>query len=304
MKIYTKIIGTGMCVPETIISNKAISDNPDWVQETLGIKTRRISNLNEDSLYLGTVSGGNAIRNAKISFDDIDMVIVATSTPSQTTPSMASIIKDNLGLSNAFPFDVAAVCNGFTVGLSVANQYIISGTYKNILVIGTDTFSKITNWDDRNSVFFGDGSGAMVVSSSTETGFHGFSLGSSSVNRLGFDCKLGDTFTMNGRQVYDTAIEHLPKMINEVLETSKMTIDDISYVVPHQPSIKILREVAKRIGIDESKVMRNMDKYGNTVSATIPILFHETKDKFKKGDKILFASIGAGWTYGASIYEI
>ena len=97
MKIYTKIIGTGMCVPETIISNKAISDNPDWVQETLGIKTRRISNLNEDSLYLGTVSGGNAIRNAKISFDDIDMVIVATSTPSQTTPSMASIIKDNLG---------------------------------------------------------------------------------------------------------------------------------------------------------------------------------------------------------------
>jgi len=304
MKIYAKITGTGICVPEMVVPNKEISNNPDWVQTTLGIKTRRISNLSEDSAYLGTISGGNAIRNARIPFDDVDMIIIATSTPVQTTPSTASIIKDNLGLSNAFPFDVVAVCNGFTVALSIANQYIISGIYKNILVIGTDTFSKITDWDNRNCVFFGDGSGAMVVSSSIEKGFHGFSLGSSSVNRLGFDCKLNDTFTMNSRQVYDTAIEHLPKMINEVLEISNMVIGDIDYVVPHQPSIKILLEVAKRIGIDESKVMRNMDKYGNTVSATIPILFHETKDKFKKGDKILLASIGAGWTYGASIYEI
>jgi 3-oxoacyl-[acyl-carrier-protein] synthase-3 len=188
--------------------------------------------------------------------------------------------------------------------MSVAEQYILSGTYKNILVIGVDIFSTITDWKRRDCVFFGDGGGAVVMSASEELGFAGFVLYSDSENRDGFYCNHGENFNMDTRRVYNSAIKLLPLAINGILERCDMTINDIDYIIPHQPSIRILMEVARRVKIPIERVLMNMDKYGNTVAATIPILLHESWNKFKEGDVILFAAIGSGWTYGASIYII
>lgn len=303
-----KIIGTGFSVPSKVVTNKdleKIADTTDeWILKNTGIKERRICEKNENSSYLGKQAALLAIESSGLNKEDIDMLIVATTTPDKLSPSTACIIKDELNLTNTIAFDISAVCSGFLFGMSVAEQYISSGTYKNILVVGVDVFSKITDWTRRDCVFFGDGAGAAVLSKSEEAGFHGFMLYSDSLDRIGFNCERGENFVMNTRSVYDTATRVLPIAINGVLDKAGMTIEDIDYLIPHQPSVRILREVARRINFPVEKVMMNMDKYANTVAGTIPILLHETWDRFKKGDLLLFAAIGSGWTYGASIYEV
>ena len=304
----TKIIGTGFDVPKTILTNKEIekfTDTTDeWIVKNTGIVERRISKKHEKSSYLGGRAALMAIESSGLNKEDVDMVIVATTTPDKLSPSTACIIKDELNLTNAIAFDVSAVCSGFLFGMSVAEQYISSGTYKNILVIGVDIFSTITDWNRRDCVFFGDGAGAAMMSASEEKGFHGFTLYSDSVDRIGFNCELNDKFVMNTRSVYDAATRVLPIAINGVLDKVGVTINDIDYLIPHQPSIRILTEAARRVNLPIEKVMMNMDKYANTVAGTIPILLHETWHRFKKGDILLFAAIGSGWTYGASIYEV
>ncbi|RPI82000.1 MAG: beta-ketoacyl-ACP synthase 3, partial [Nitrosopumilales archaeon] len=272
--------------------------------ENTGIRERRICEHGENSSYLGMRAGANAIESSGLRYEDIDMIIVATTTPDELSPSTACIIKDRLRLHNAVAFDISAVCSGFLFGLSVAEQYISSGMYKNILVIGVDVFSTITDWTRRDCVFFGDGAGAAVLSKSSKPGFRGFTLYSDSLDRIGFNCSHGENFVMNTHSVYNTATRVLPIAIHGVLDKIGMTIDDVDYLIPHQPSIRILTDVAKIINIPIEKVMMNMDKYANTVAGTIPILLHETWHKFKKGDILLFAAIGSGWTYGASIYEV
>jgi 3-oxoacyl-[acyl-carrier-protein] synthase-3 len=304
----TKIIGTGMCVPPKIITNKdiemVVNTTDEWIVKNTGIKERRICDNGENSSYLGCLAALRAIESSGLNKEDIDMLIVATTTPDKLSPSTACIIKDKLQLTNTIAFDISAVCSGFLFGMSVAEQYISSGMYNNILVIGVDIFSTITDWKRRDCVFFGDGAGAAILSRSNEMGFHGFMLYSDSLDRIGFNCERGENFVMNTRSVYDTAVRVLPIAINGVLNKVGMTINDINYLIPHQPSVRILAEVANKINIPIEKVMMNMDKYANTVAGTIPILLHETWNKFKKGDILLFAAIGSGWTYGASIYEV
>lgn len=305
----TKIIGTGMYVPQKIVTNydleKIADTSNEWIVKNTGIKERRICDVGENSSYLGTLAAKKAIEASCSQYEEIDMLIVATTTADKLSPSTACIIKDNLNLINTIAFDISAVCSGFLFGMSVAEQYISSGMYKTILVVGVDTFSTITDWTRRDCIFFGDGAGAVVMTNTkSDYGFKGFSLYSDSFDRIGFNCERGENFVMNTRSVYDTAVRVLPIAIDGVLKKVGMTIDDIDYVIPHQPSVRILTEVAKRINIPVEKVMMNMDKYANTVAATIPILLHETWHKFKKGDIILFAAIGSGWTYGASIYEV
>jgi len=305
----TAIIGTGYYVPDSVITNRDLerfaSTSDAWVVENTGIRERRIGDQGENSSHLGEWAGRQAIQRALLKAEDIEMVIVATATPDKLSPSTACIIKDELGLTKAVAFDISAVCSGFLFGLSIADQYIQSGSYNNILVIGVDVFSTITDWTKRDCVFFGDGAGAVVVSSSnTSGGFRGFSLYSDSIDRTGFYCDHGKTFTMDGRSVYNTAVRVLPIAINGVLEKRGITIDEVDYLIPHQPSKRILLDVAKKIGLPPEKVMMNMDRYANTVAATIPILLHETWPRFKKGDIVLFAAIGSGWTYGAALYEV
>jgi 3-oxoacyl-[acyl-carrier-protein] synthase-3 len=227
------------------------------------------------------------------------MIIVATATPDMVAPSTACIIKDYLELINAVAFDINAVCSGFIFALSIAEQYL--SIYSNILIVGVDTFSTITDYGDRNSVFFGDGAGAVMFTRGSN--IKAISIHSDS-SKQGFSCDMGGTYKMNGKLVYETALRLIPDVINEVLTKAGMKIDDIDYVVPHQPSKKVLIEIADKMGIPRERVLMNMDRYANTSAGTIPILLSESWSMFKKGDKLLFVAIGSGWTYGAAIYAV
>ena len=320
-----KIIGTGSYLPETIYTNQyletVVDTNADWIQKTLGIRERRIALGNEATSDLGWKAGLRALEDAGLSINDIDLIIVATSTPDRLAPSTACFVQDKLQAYNAVAFDIAAVCSGFLYGMSVAAQFIASDVYDNVLVIGADTFSKITDWSSRDSVFFGDGAGAAVLSHSKEgDGFLAFKLYSDGRGKYHFTIPGGGSenpssqetiaaglhyFRMNGREVFKEATKALPKAIFQVLEDAGVTIDDIDLMIPHQPSIGILKRTAEIIGLPFHKVMTNMDKYANTSGGTIPILLDEVQrsGRIKKGDLILFAAVGAGWTYGASLIK-
>lgn len=321
-----KIIGTGSGLPEKILTNKDIEKlvptNDEWVRENLGIKERRIAGDNETTSDFAAKAALNAIEAAHLKASDIDLIIVATATPDRRAPSTASIVQHKIEAYNSAAFDLAAVCSGFLFAMSVGSQYIASGVYNNVLVIGADTFSRIVDWTRRDAVFFGDGAGAAVISACNQTeGFLAYRLFTDSSHlQFGFTIPAGGSemplskkvldeglqfFKMDGHAVYESAIRLLPIAINQVLKDTGITIDDIDLLIPHQPSIKILRRTAEIIGIPFDKVMTNMDKYANTSAGTIPILLDESirSGKIKKGDIVLFAAIGSGWTYGASIIK-
>lgn len=320
-----KIIGTGSYVPETIYTNKyletLVDTSDEWIQKTLGIKERRIAGKNETTSDLAWRAGYNAILDAGLTKNDIDLIIVATSTPDRLAPSTAAITQHKLQAYHSVAFDISAVCSGFLYGMSVASQFIASGIYDNVLVIGADTFSKITDWKRRDCVFFGDGAGAAVLSSANvNEGFIAFRLYTDGSGYKSFTIPAGgsempcngDTiknglhyFQMDGKAVYDTGTKVLPKAIFQVLSDTGLSINDIDLMIPHQPSIGILKETARVINLPFEKVMTNMDKYANTSGGTIPILLDETNKagKIKHGSNILFAAVGSGWTYGAAIMK-
>lgn len=321
-----KIIGTGSYVPSNVITNEylesVVPTNAKWIYENVGIKERRVADSSQATSDLAAIAGLNAIEDAGLIPEDIDLIIVATSTPDRKAPSTAAFVQHKIMAYNAVAFDVTAVCSGFLFGMSVACQYIASGVYNNVLVIGADTFSKITDWTRRDSIFFGDGAGAAVVSVSNVTeGFLAYRLYTdTSHDMLGFTIPGGGSeiplteenikaghqyFQMNGKAVFASATQALPKAINQVLQDTGLTIKDIDLMIPHQPSIRILQKTAEMIGLPFDKVMHNMENYANTSGGTIPILLDECKKsgKIKKGDIILFAAVGSGWTYGASIIK-
>lgn len=319
-----KIIGTGSYVPETIYSNEYLETilptNSQWVIDNVGIRERRISSSNQTTSDLASIAGQRAIDDAGLKNSDIELIIVATATPDRKAPSTAAFVQHKLKAFNAAAFDLNAVCSGFLFGMSVASQYIASGVYNNILVIGADTFSKITDWTKRDAIFFGDGAGAAVISSANVTeGFLAYRLYTdTSKDMLGFtipgggsEIPLNDSnldeqyFQMNGKSVYEFATKALPSAINQVLSDTGLSVDDIDIMIPHQPSIRILMKTAELIGLPFGKVMINMDKYANTSGGTIPILLDEVNKsgRLKKGNIVLFAAVGSGWTYGASIIK-
>jgi len=320
-----KIIGTGSFVPETIYTNKyleTIVDTKDeWIQKNLGIKERRIAAADQATSDLAWRAGENAIINAGLTKNDIDLIIVATATPDRLAPSTAAIVQDKLQAYNAVAFDISAVCSGFLYAMSVASSFIASGVYDNVLVIGADTFSRVTDWSRRDCVFFGDGAGATVLSAGNiNEGFMAYRLYTDGRGKWHYTVPAGGSeipcseetlnkklqfFQMNGRAVYETGTKVLPKAIFQVLEDTGLSINDIDLMIPHQPSIKILEETARIIKLPFEKVMTNMDKYANTSGATIPLLLDETHraGKIKRGDHILFAAVGSGWTYGAAIMK-
>lgn len=320
-----KIIGTGSYVPEIVITNaeleKTVNTNASWIKEKLGIIERRKARSDQSTSDLASNAGLLAVKNAGLHINDIDLIIVATATPDRLSPSTACIVQDKIQAYNAVCFDLAAVCSGFLFAMSTAAQFIAAGVYDNILVIGADTFSRITDWTKRDCVFFGDGAGAAVLShANVNEGFLAFRLYSDGRGKFNFTVPGGGSespltpdniheglqyFKMNGNAVYETGIKVLPPAINQVLKDTGLIIDNIDYMIPHQPSIKILQDVAKIVGLPFEKVMTNMDRYANTSGATIPILLDEVNrsGKLTKGKIILFAAIGSGWTWGASIIK-
>ena len=319
-----KILGTGSYLPEKILTNEyletKIQTNSKWIYENVGILERRIADNSQATSDLAAIAGQKAIDDAGLNNEDIDLIIVATATPDRKAPSTAAFVHHKLNTINAAVFDLNAVCSGFLFGMSVATQYIASGIYNNVLVIGADTFSKITDWTRRDAIFFGDGAGAAVLTSANVTeGFLAYRLYTDTSNEmLGFTIPGGGSeipltennmneqyFQMNGRSVFNSATKALPKAINKVLEDTGLIIDDIDIMIPHQPSIRILKKTAEIINLPFDKVMTNMDKYANTSGGTIPILLDELNKskKLKEGDIVLFAAVGSGWTFGASIIK-
>ncbi len=321
-----KIIGTGSYVPEKVYTNEYIESlvptSAAWIYDNVGIQERHIAADDQATSDLAAEAGRRAIADAGLDVLDIELIIVATATPDRKAPSTAAFVQHKLGAYNAAAFDVAAVCSGFLFGMSVASQYIASGVYNNVLIIGADTFSKITDWTRRDAIFFGDGAGAAVLSAANVTeGFLAYRLYTdSSQDMCGFTIPGGGSdiplteenmkegmqyFRMDGKKVFSSATQVLPKAINQVLEDTGLTVADIDLMIPHQPSIRILKTTAEILGLPFEKVMHNMERYANTSGGSIPILLDECKrsGKINKGDIILFAAVGSGWTYGAAIIK-
>lgn len=321
--INAYIRGTGSYAPENIVKNnffENVGSSDSWIFENLGIKERRIS-TGETTSDLAYKAGLSAIENAGLQASDVDLIIVATATADRLAPSCACFVQEKLNAKNAVAFDISAVCSGALFATATGVQFITSGMYKNVLIIGADTFSTITDWSRRDAVFFGDGAGAMLLSNTTEDkGFLDFVLYTDGTGKEHFTIPAGGSekpasnstvangdhfFQMNGSEVYKTAIDVVPKCIDEILTKNNRTINEIKFLLPHQPSIKILQEVARRVHMPFEKVKTNMDRYANTSGGTIPIILDETlkNNEFKQGDLLLFAAVGAGWTWGTALYK-
>ncbi len=318
-----RIIGTGSFAPETVYTNEFLESisptSAQWVLENLGIRERRVAAEGQTTSDLAAQAALKAIEGAGLTPDDIDLIIVATATPDRLAPSTAAIVQDKIKAYNSVAFDLAAVCSGFLFSMSTAAQFIATGIYNNALVIGADTFSKIIDWSRRDCVFFGDGAGAAVLThTDSDSGFLAFRLYTDGRGKWNFTIPGGGSeyplshenvdagqryFQMVGKAVYETGVKVLPKSINQVLHDTGLTINDVDYMIPHQPSIRILKDTADIIGLPFEKVLTNMDRYANTSGGTIPILLDEANQagKLKPGNLILFAAVGAGWTYGASL---
>jgi 3-oxoacyl-[acyl-carrier-protein] synthase-3 len=298
------ILGTGGYVPLTVLTNAALAEkvptSPEWVANTLGIKERRIVKAGEYTSDLASRAALDALADARLSPFAIDLIIVATATPDKPAPSTACIVREKIKAYNAAAFDLNAVCTGFIYGLTTAAQFISSGMYDNILVIGADTFSRETDWTKRDCVFFGDGAGAVVLSRSLTGGFFAANLYADSHDMDGFYIDKGACFTMDGKKVYENALSVLPSAIKHALNEVCLTPEDIDHVIPHQPSLTMLQHIFAKAGIPFNKVHTNMAKYANTVGATVPLLLNELNksNKLKAGDTLLLVAIGSGWTYG------
>ncbi len=326
----TKIIkrayikNTGSYVPPKILKNdffEAVGSSDEWIFNNLGIRERRIAE-GEFTSDLASKAGLNALEGTDVTAKDIDLIIVATSTPDRQAPSTACFVQEKMEAYQAVAFDISAVCSGGLYGITIGCQFIETGMYNNVLVIGADVFSSITDWTRKDSVFFGDGAGAILLSSTTEDkGFFDFNLHADGRGKFHFNIPAGGCeipaseetlkqklhyFQMNGKEVYSTATKVLPESITEILEANNMTSDDVDWVIPHQPSIRILQETARKTNIPFEKVMTNMDRYANTSGGTIPIVLDETfKTKnLKNGDILLFAAVGSGWTWGTALYKV
>ena len=303
-----KILGTGSYLPQKIITNHNISKNidtsNDWIFNNLGIRERRI--VEDESISdLGVKSAIKAISNSQISHEDIDMIVVATSSPERISPSTACTIHRKLGLKRQIPcFDINAVCAGFLFSIGVVAPLISCGMYKNILIVATEAYSKITDYSHRDCVFFGDGAGAVILSQS-EKGwmFTKIKSDGSGTGFSGFNCELNAKYKTTPNEVRDQALKVLPESIKFVLKETNLKPEDISLVIPHQAGIKVLQKIIEEVDIPVHKMKSVMDRYGNIAGASIPIALDDAfkNNEVKDGDKLLLTAIGSGWNWGSII---
>jgi 3-oxoacyl-[acyl-carrier-protein] synthase-3 len=306
------IKSTGSYVPAKILRNEEVvgtlPTSPEWILETLGIRQRHIAEPDEYTSDLAACAGLKAIAAAGLEPDEIDLVIVATSTPDRKAPSAACMAQYKMGIGNhCAAFDVAAVCSGFVYGVTIAGQFVQNGTYDHVLVVGADTFSKITDWNHRNCTFFGDGAGAVVLErNARENGLFSSILRADGGGMDHFTVRPEDAcFTMNGKAVYETATTILPECIREILCLNELGLDDVSMIFPHQASAHVLKRTAELLGIPYSRMQTNLESCANTAGASVPLLLDQVNRRglIQEGDVLLFAAIGAGWTWGACLYR-
>lgn len=302
----TGIIGVGHYVPDKIVTNldleKIVDTNDEWIRTRTGIEERRIAEDHQDTSELAFHAAIHAIEDANISATEIDLILVATVTPDKPFPSVACQLQERLGATKAAAMDISAACAGFMYGIITAKQFIDTGVYQNVLVIGAEKLSKITDWEDRNTcVLFGDGAGAAVVSKvNEEYGILSFELGAdgTGANVLYQEDEL---IRMNGREVFKFAVRQMPESSVSVVEKAGFQKEDVDYLIPHQANIRIMEAARTRLGIPVEKMASSVKRYGNTSAASIPLALSEDvqNGKIKKGDLVVLVGFGGGLTWGA-----
>lgn len=323
-----KIIGTGSSLPKTMLSNQQLSElvdtSDEWISSRTGIRNRRIAGEEKGS-GLAAEAAGKALENAKVRAEEIELIIVATCSQDQYFPSTACMVQKAIGAQNAAAFDISAACSGFLFALHTVQAYFAAGIYKKALIVGTEVLSKLVDWTDRSTcVLFGDGAGAAVVEASEDglVSFVQYSDGErgqvltcegrpviNPVTMQGIDTEqsgekeeMSRYIRMDGQEVFKFAVKKVPECIQQVLDMSDTSREDVRWYVLHQANSRIIRSVAKRLGVGEDKFPMNMDQYGNTSAASIPILLDEMNRKgmLERGDRIVLSGFGAGLTWGAA----
>ncbi|QRM19728.1 beta-ketoacyl-ACP synthase III [Dechloromonas sp. TW-R-39-2] len=318
--MFARLIGTGSYLPGEPVSNndlaaRGIDTNDEWIVTRTGIRSRHLATPGATSSELGLIAAQRALEMAGVSAGDLDLIIVATSTPDFIFPSTACLIQGNLGNKGAAAFDVQAVCAGFTYALGIAEKFICSGSHKRALVIGAEVFSRILDWNDRGTcVLFGDGAGAVVLEASEETGIlatamHADGSQNGILNVPGQICGgqvTGDPFLrMDGQAVFKFAVRVLADIAEEVCLAANCATNDVDWLIPHQANIRIIEATGKRLGIDRSKVIVSVDRHGNTSAASVPLALDEAvrDGRIQRGQKVLLEGVGGGFTWGAALLE-
>jgi len=324
------IAGTGSYVPEKILSNEdfanmvEIDTSDEWITTRTGIKRRHIAADEQTTADLATEAAKKALAEAELEGKDLDLIIVATITPEMVFPSTASFVQTKLGARKAFVFDLAAACSGFVYGLAIASQLLESGRYNNALLIGAETLSKITNWKDRTScILFGDGAGAAVLKR-TEDGEHGViysTMGADGYSWRALNCQAYGSrhpswkklenpdmifMEIHGREVYQQAVRKIVTTVQKCLKKCGLKTDDIAMLVSHQMNARIIESAAKRLKLPDDKFFINIQEYGNTSAASVPIAFNDCRrqGKIKEGDIVILVAFGAGLTWGANVVQL
>ena len=301
------IIGTGHYAPDNVVTNKdlekIVDTTDEWIRSRTGIEERRIAKDDEDSSDMAYKAAEIALNAANVSAEEIDLILVATVTPDTPFPSVACMIQDRLGAKNAAAMDLGAACAGFMYAMITGQQYIETGSYEKILIVGVDKLSKIIDWTDRNTcVLLGDGAGAAVMGKVSDgKGILSFELGANGAGGKELYQNEHDHLVMNGREVFKFAVRQMPQSSVNVIEKAGLTKEDVDYLVPHQANIRIMDAARERLGIDEDKMAKVIQKYGNNSSASIPIALSESIDqgKINDGDNIVLVGFGGGLTWGA-----
>lgn len=321
------IAGYGSFAPAKILTNeelaKMVDTSDEWITKRTGIKVRHITADNESTAFLATEAAKKALAEAKLAARDVELIIVATITPEMVFPSTASFVQRALKAKKAWVFDLAAACSGFVYSLSIVQQFIESGRLKNALVIGAETLTKITDWTDRRScILFGDGAGAVVLKRDQDgrKGILYSTMHSDGDRWEALNCQAYGSrnpvsrqldnpkkiyMEIKGREVYQQAIRRIVETVNNCLDQCSLTIDEIAMLISHQMNARIIESAAKRLNLPDEKVFVNINEYGNTSAASVPIAFDECvrKGKIKRGDIIILVSFGAGLTWGANVIE-
>lgn len=303
------IKGVGSYLPNKIVTNYDLENNINtthtWIKDKLGIDERRIAE--ELPSEMGYKASLKALESANLDIDDIDLIIVATSSPEKISPSTSCIIHNKFNTNKNIPaFDINAVCAGFVYAVNLMIPLISHKVYKNVLIIATEAYSKHTNWNDQHSVFFGDGAGAIILSYD-EDGWMSFESNANGkdTGMTGFNMPLNAPFIMKGKEVWEQAVKVLPTSIKNILKKSNTKVEDVSMLIPHQPSINILKIVADEVGLPMDKVKTVMHKYANIAGASIPIALNDAvmNNQINKGNIIIFTTIGSGWAWGSTIMK-
>ena len=321
-----QVAGVGSYTPEKILTNEELEEMVDtsdeWITKRTGIKERRIAADDVTASDLAYESTQQALKDADLEAEDLDLILVATSTPDHLAfPSTACILQDKLGITEIPAFDLAAACTGFIYGMSTATQYIETGAYDNILVVGTEVFSKIIDWEDRDTcVLFGDGAGAAILTPGEDGGVQSNYLGADGSRSHVLEVPSGGGreplsqavlddkshyVRMDGKPVFKFAVKILGEAAVNALEEVGLDKDDIDYLIPHQANTRIIDAAAKRLDLSRDQIYVNVDKYGNTSAASIPLALDEAvkEGEIEQGDIIVLVGFGAGLTWGATVIE-